>query len=609
MQQAMQAKPSAIGTERGLKIACSACFVLITVALLIIHNSPATGYELSIFSGTPAIVWVLLGVSLCCGIVIILREAFGGTKGNRWVLGFALVILVNSVVLTLHICRDYFAYASGDSVMHIQWSGELGSTGQLDPNNFYPIVHILMYQIAAVCGASAVAVARYFTPMLSLFSTMVCVYLLARMAVPKRSQALVCAAATAVLLLNSLHVTVYPHTFSYLLIPLALYLYFKGWGSRSWAVRASFVIALFVIPYSYPITALIVVAFLAAMELTKLAYDRGRGSDTLARFSANPVFISSITFFTWISSFYIFGATLRRLLLNLQEPLQNPYLQGLETTVGELQGDQQARLFLTMYGDTALYMILWLIGGLLVMNGLRKGEGGVARLSALFAASVVSIPLQLFVFSGTRQMTVGRLANLNYVLVLTPVFAGFVLYELFKRLGRRLAISIVTGIFVLTWAVGVLGVYHSPWIMQESWQITRMEVVGAQWFLSHGGTVPFFGGLGYRPEAPRLWLGAGGRPAMQYRRAALLRSEHFAALRNGTLGDPPLRGLHMLLTKRFVVATADPAISKARFYSAMGWDFTSESLHELITGVNIDKLYSNGEFDAYFARPVMEESG
>ena len=69
-------------------------FVLITLTLLIIKNSPAKGYELSIYTSTPFLAWIFLIVSATGGISIILHQAFiGDKKSNWWIIGFLILIL------------------------------------------------------------------------------------------------------------------------------------------------------------------------------------------------------------------------------------------------------------------------------------------------------------------------------------------------------------------------------------------------------------------------------------------------------------------------------------------------------------------------------------
>ena len=41
--------------KRWLSIAAIACFILLTIALLIAHQHPAAGYELDIYAATPTL--------------------------------------------------------------------------------------------------------------------------------------------------------------------------------------------------------------------------------------------------------------------------------------------------------------------------------------------------------------------------------------------------------------------------------------------------------------------------------------------------------------------------------------------------------------------------
>ena len=65
--------------QRALRLLSSFCFASIAGALVLIdRDSPATGYELSIYTSLPAAVWVCLIATLAGGTGIIVHQAFAG---------------------------------------------------------------------------------------------------------------------------------------------------------------------------------------------------------------------------------------------------------------------------------------------------------------------------------------------------------------------------------------------------------------------------------------------------------------------------------------------------------------------------------------------------
>ena len=71
------------GTDSRLKLLAALGFGLLATALVIIKiNSPATGYELSIFSAFPWPAWGFLLETAFCGLFIIVDQAFYSRQGN-----------------------------------------------------------------------------------------------------------------------------------------------------------------------------------------------------------------------------------------------------------------------------------------------------------------------------------------------------------------------------------------------------------------------------------------------------------------------------------------------------------------------------------------------
>ena len=109
--------------DRILKLVSCLCFLLITVALLLIdRHSPATGYELSIYESLPPVVWVCLVGALAGGTGIIVHQAFAGQSNRSWLLGFCILLLATSIFLLLPVLRGYFLYGSADTTAHVDWS-------------------------------------------------------------------------------------------------------------------------------------------------------------------------------------------------------------------------------------------------------------------------------------------------------------------------------------------------------------------------------------------------------------------------------------------------------------------------------------------------------
>lgn len=82
--------------------------------ILILVSSPATAYELSIYSAFTPITWVLLFSSVTGGIWILVHQAFNESKNNLWLTGFLILLLATLLVFSLPSIRGYYLYGGND---------------------------------------------------------------------------------------------------------------------------------------------------------------------------------------------------------------------------------------------------------------------------------------------------------------------------------------------------------------------------------------------------------------------------------------------------------------------------------------------------------------
>lgn len=579
--------------HRGLKIIGCICFVSIVLALLLIaQNSPATGYELSIYESLPAEVWICLIAAVAGGTGIVVYEALGAQDSKYWLLGFALLIFGISIILLLPLFKGYFLYGSSDTVAVLRWTDFILSEHGFAGSNRYPIMHILMTQLVQVCGAPPELIIKWVLPFFTLLFILFS-HLLASTVMNKKSQVLLSAATTA-LFFGYYHVAAYPQGASVMILPMVFYLYFRGFGRGSLPFRVCFVIAMLLFPFFHPAPAAVLIACLLAAEGAKLAWGaRKRASSTLAkdalgRVTFEPTLISSVTFLTWISSFSMFEATIANVLGWLGGEIRNiPRVQELEY-LAQSRGlgiEQQFEIAFRMYGDNLIYLSLAAIALLIIASRFWRGRGDIRNLCVLAMPFLVSGPVWVLIFASTLQVTVGRLLGSNIMMWATPVLGAFALYEMFGR-WKRAGVVVVASIIFCTSVVGIFGVYHSPHILQPAWHITRQDVHGAQWFLDHTHfeKKDYFASLGIDPS---LALGVVPVP------------DHFGYPSLLALGQSFPEDVFLVLGERFRRSSAhhilstqvlsDPRLARPGFDEV---DFL-----RLKSDPSVARLYSNGDLD------------
>ena len=575
-----------------VKIIAIIAFIFLTLSAIIIKSSPSTGYELSIYSSVSPLVWIFLIVSGTCGISIIVQQAFTKSKSNFWLVGFSILGLGNFIILSLHALRGYLHYASCDHMAHLRMIKSLIETGHFENNNFYPILHILISQISEICSIEANVVAQYLPAFFSVLFLMLFMYLLAKSSVLEKGQVLLVSAASCILPFNSLHVQVYPHVFSVLLFPFLTYLYFKcfkNFKKNLGQFNLLFIITLILLPYIHPSGEVAFIFLLIAMELARGAHDRRynpKGSVT--KVAVNPILISFITFFMWISSFRFFGAKLASLFSPIFEPYKNPHLLTLMETTARLEWREIVEYNLKMYGDNLISIMLSLIAGIIIIKRFLKKEKDIKYLFLLFIFFLICIPIECILFIGVGSETAGRMLNLLYMMTVTPVLVGFVLYELFKNKKRTFAITVVVIIIALTYGISIFSVYHSPWTFSPSWHITNMDVRGSEWFLGHRNSTYEFDAMGIDPSLMKGEIG--------------LIPEHFNYSQHTMLGESLSQDSYAVINKRCKLANADPMLQRARLNMLSGWGFEEKDFDKLECDPSLNKLYSSGEFDIFLVK-------
>jgi hypothetical protein len=137
-----------IGSRRRSLLALALGYMALAGATLSAHTAPASGFELSIYEGTPLLIWVLLGVALTLSLLVSFQ-----LSGSR--LGTAGVVLGGGsvgLVTALPLVRGYRFYGAGDGLTHVGWAADVAS-GTLDPFGlFYPALHTLTVFFAELLG-------------------------------------------------------------------------------------------------------------------------------------------------------------------------------------------------------------------------------------------------------------------------------------------------------------------------------------------------------------------------------------------------------------------------------------------------------------------------
>ena len=188
-----------------------------------------------------------------------------------------------------------------------------------------------------------------------------------------------------------------PNGISFMMLPLIFYLYFNR-NKVSYSILL--VIYLILIPFSHPLTTIMLFVFFLTIELSKNLYYR---KNLRYKISINSLLILLITFFTWISTSYIFARSLSNLGHWIRGELYAPSgtivlsLDKLKLSLSE-----RIILFLKMYGSELILISLSILACYILLKKFRSGSNYQdGNIFAIFGCEFVAIILFFgFMFTG-----------------------------------------------------------------------------------------------------------------------------------------------------------------------------------------------------------------
>jgi len=579
------------------------CFILLAIALLIAHASPATGYELDAYNATPLSVWVCLSVSFIGGISILVHQI--ATKGYRdsrlWLIGLLVLILARVALLYLPFTRSYVTWG-GDNISHIGMLKDMVLSGHFPSANYYPVTHTLLSQIVLVTGIPETTVANLSTALLSVMFVL-STYLLATAIFPHRGHQLLAALlAGGVMLGGGYNVFLMPNGWSILLLPLLFYCYFN---QAIAPYRILFITLLVLYPFFHPLSALMVLVALVVIELSKPVFSsiapnrKNLGLIRTSRFTVSVILIEAAIFSTWVLTSPVFRPRLRILWRQITTGEVPSVVGAMQATLGKINvhGLDLVTLFFKLYGVTAIFLILSVIGVYYLIREIRAGDIS-EKTSQLFALNAVFFSFGflyfLYLVGAPGFQSIGGQRILSYAVIFTPILAGVALYELFRKANfKHLASAGIICVVMLASFLSIRGLYHSPYVIQPNAQVTQMEMTGMTWFIEEKDQAKK---CLYIMSSPHRFadgiLGTiEARKRADIRRYITQFSDHFGYAEHDTLGEQYTEDRYSAITKkdRIIYTTVWHEVGR----------FNDSDFMQLEQDSTVDRLYSNGELDVY----------
>jgi len=617
------------GNNKILRISATVGFVLITLALILINNEPATGYEISIYAALSPFVWIFLIGSIACGISIIVQQAFAQrSEGNNWwLVGLLIVMLSDFIILSLPAIRGYFTYARTDLLIHIGYTYDIILTGHIQDYNIYPITHILITEISYLANVPHVIVLNYILAFFFLLHILG-IYILCKVVLYDYKKTILAVASSTVLFLSYMNFQSLPTYLSAFIIPFVLYLYFRTLEKQTIGFTILLLLLILLYQFFHPLTSLILIVSFVIMEFSKvvhkyIARDEGEAitPQTMGEISMNIPLISFIIFIMWLSAHYVFWSeNIREIFHWLSKEAATTIAVSSNMNLLfeklNLQIFKVIELSLKLLGDVLIYSIFSLIAVILIVKGVLIHKKYKNLFLFILTTLIIFIYFSLFIQMFVTILFGDYWRLIGIAMLLSPPLIGFALYDLFikkfpnkpKNVTSYYGVIIVLCIILIPTVIGVFNTYPAPYTYQINRQVTNMEINGMKWYYEYKNStiidkhirmdwpfsVALLGGSHGRTDILPHYRGTVDTKVERLSFPRGLVPNHFNYLNYTAFGNSLTEDAYMPISKYDKV-----------FYTEMYPQlnaFTKTDFKKLNHDPTVSKLYTNSELEVYFVR-------
>lgn len=471
--------------------------LLLSIGLIAAWNTPATGYEPSIYEATPLFYWI--GISACyiigIGLTFIATFYDNISKLIKYN-GYLLIILASISLISLTVLRGYgILNISGDGGTHIGFLSKTVISGFL-PNTYYPGVYAepAVFQILTGLDTNTV-LTLYPLFMICLFT--LGIYLLAKRVFPKKGEVYF---ATIIALLLPFGSSTLFGTSDILyagmtianigLLPIFLYLILRSIeGAKNIFILLA-ILSLSILFYHPYVTVTCFVIYFAVIIVALISQ---RKYNTVSKKSITELLCLFVimlgTFFGWYWNY--FGGKIINGLMTIF------YATDLDSR--ELASSVDLFQQATDYGfslDTVFRIAginlfiygMFLVAFLFLLRYHWKDERyflfKVLFICAIFIGGMM-------VIAAVGNFGGGYLRFRIPIYIVSLLSSGFVLYKIASTFsGHKAAVSVkrLGAVFLILMFVGgvsVMSFHPSPYTLNIGYQTTQTEFTGAETLLPY----------------------------------------------------------------------------------------------------------------------------
>lgn len=422
-------------------------FIALAIGILQADARQATGYELSIYGGTPLGFWIAVATALAISLVVSFAVRPGWVRTAALLLGGLAVL----AIAALPVLRGYYYHGTADALTHLGWTRDI-ATGAIGPTElFYPGIHTFSVVFSSFTG---IGITRAVLYVVAIMAAVALVFVpLAVRAVTRDEYAVVVASFSAFLLFMVHNLGVYLHAHSFAqavfftaLVLFLLFAYLTRGSTIALGVLLAVVSAAAVLFHPQQAANLILV--FGAISATQLILRRYRANHPIAghrTLYAHTGFLA-VAFSVWVIQFEGWAfANFDRV-----GDAFLAYLAGRPPVAGGSFHSQAASLSAIGAGLPEMFVKMFLVAAVYTILAV-----------ALMAASILRIADQ-DTPTANAMATYLALGSLAVLPVAAAYFAGNIAEHYFRHLGFLLLVAMVVGGIALSRGITGLSSRYNP---------------------------------------------------------------------------------------------------------------------------------------------------
>lgn len=603
-------------SNKALKILSSILLLFIAIAIIVIVQNPIIKYNFSVFDGIPLWALIFLFVALIGGIGIVVHQVVLGDVQivKWWIIGLSLVLLSNLIIILLPYLRGYAFNDNADGLTHLGYVKDILLTGHYSISNVYPGTHVLWAELSTILNVPPETMMNFIGPLCYLIFVLF-TYLFTQKVLPIRAAILATLASTV--LFAYYYNQVFPMGFTFSLLPLIFYLYFKFLERKSVMVATLLLIMIVTLVYFHPVCSFVVTIALVMMESAKYVYSRlSVGSKRASRLHSAQFYpsfflISLFCLMLWIwDHFTIWNSS----VLSITSWFNSELLVKPMTTIAQQNFNILGLniigvlfLFIKLYGATFIYLVLSLLAIFMIFRKRTKWEKTTVR--NIFIYTCLFLPsVAIWLIDYIRPLTSlssGRF--ICVVIVMFPLLVGLFMYlivegnskESKKRtlfnilMDERVKIAVLVGIVSLCSLIAINALYPSPYTFRPYWGISHSNFDGEAWIVVNGSPVMQMLGISSPPPYRIVDVLWGVNKENTYSNLGGLQvADHFGYDSSPTLGGS-------IGSDKYLFLVGADRLLYSKLWPQVG-RFNNEDFVKLENDPSVNEIYNNGDSQDYF---------